>query len=790
MVEPRAPRPRRSRPTGSHVRIEAAAALGLALAACGEPAESIPAVQHLDPRLADGGSATEVLSRRRRVVAEWTWNDPADRHEDWAILDAKLLPGEGDGGVLVAGTTPEEGRLKRVALRASEPFPATRFNVVELVLGPTKAGTTRVIWQASEAEREESSGLIEVSHGELEGPAVVRAVLDRHPDWRGRVRSFRILPNGAGPQVFELHALRLVAQGFAPGTSPLREELATRASGDGGLLSFGLDMRRAWPTDWGVPLHARAVRVPPGGRVEVAFGFARARLPAADRVHATIDVRPSGGGEWRELARLELGPDELREPRWHPLVADLGAARDPTVDVRFRARSAAGTASELEDASVFVGEPLVVGRATEASRPNVVLVTIDTTRADAVGDGANTPFLDGLARRALVAVDHWSASNATTPSHASLLTGLAVQDHGATNNHSRLAPENVTLAETFRRAGWQTAAAISVDHLRAPRSGLGQGFDRFWLSGPEAPTDGAVTLRAVTDWLARWKAAGERPFFLWVHLFDPHTPYGPPASFLDAWPVEAPPRVVEPPTMGTTLYARDGRFLDGVTNEAFARWLYGASVSYADALVGRLDGALRTHGWIDRTAFVVTSDHGESLGEHDIWYQHAGLYEEVLRVPLYVALPGLAPTRLEALTSALDVPATLWTWAGLEPPDEVRGRDLLALARRPDPRRHVRFEHSHGVQVGSRDARHHFIWTLEDYRQLGERHFRPAGDRELYDHVADPALVEPLADTDALERATEELAAWRASALGRSSLERELTPDERSALEALGYFGE
>jgi arylsulfatase A-like enzyme len=338
---------------------------------------------------------------------------------------------------------------------------------------------------------------------------------------------------------------------------------------------------------------------------------------------------------------------------------------------------------------VYFAAPRVIGRRDDAQRPDIVLVTLDTTRADALGAfGASpscTPYFDALAQRSLVFSQAWSASNATTPSHASLFTGLTVQDHGVRDNLSRLASKNLTLAELLRERGYHTAAAVSVEHLQAGKSGLGQGFDQFLLAESDASRDGAITIRAVKQWLEDWRAQGDAPIFLWVHLFDAHVPYGPPAEFMERYcerfGLQLPPATIDPPTLPPSHYTRPGEFLHGVTNQAHAEFLYQAAVAYQDSLIENLMSVLAARGSAERTVLCLTADHGESLGEHQHLFNHLGLYTEVLRVPLILCVPGIEPERVDKLAWSLDVTTTLLELAGARVPVEMRGRNLVALAR-------------------------------------------------------------------------------------------------------------
>ncbi|MCE9593287.1 MAG: sulfatase, partial [Planctomycetes bacterium] len=416
---------------------------------------------------------------------------------------------------------------------------------------------------------------------------------------------------------------------------------------------------------------------------------------------------------------------------------------------------------------------------------------LDTTRADALA-ADRTPYFDALRHQSLDFTNAWCSCNATSPSHASILTGLAVQDHGVADNRSLLGPENLTLAERLRAAGYFTAAAVSVEHLQTGKSGLGQGFDQFLLTASDASRDGAITVRAAKEWLQRWRELGDRPFFLWLHLFDAHTPYGPPQVFLDEyckrWNLTPPPKTIVPATMAANHYSEEGEFLAHVDNKAYAEFLYHASVAYQDALIENLMAEIASEGLSEHTVLALTADHGESLGEHDHWYDHVGLYGEVLQVPLILHVPNVEPAKVTTLASTLDLAPTLLRLGGAPLDGLLRGTDLVELAKSRRERT-LFFEHSDRIQLGARDAEHHVIVTLTDFTPWDGAVRRAKDEIEVYDHRTDPGLTDDLAPSqpETAGRYREALETWRKSALDREGRRGVLTPAEEEQLNRLGY---
>jgi arylsulfatase A-like enzyme/predicted Zn-dependent protease len=295
-------------------------------------------------------------------------------------------------------------------------------------------------------------------------------------------------------------------------------------------------------------------------------------------------------------------------------------------------------------------------------RPNVVLVTLDTTRADHVhcyGDqGARTPALDALADRGVLFSQAASAAPLTLPSHCSIMTGLYPTYHGVRlNGTTALSQTQTTLAEVFRKRGYETAAFIAAFVLDG-RWGLNQGFgtydDQFDmrkfkhldLAGVQRPANEVVD--AALGWLERHRNA---PFFTWIHLYDPHSPYVPPEPFRSQFTSRGP------------------------------AGLYDGEIAFADGQIGRIAAWLRSAGLDERTVVVVVGDHGEGLGSHGEGTHGYFLYDYAVHVPFIVATPfdELRGVRVPAQVSLVDVFPTVLDLAGIPSKSRVHGRSLLPL---------------------------------------------------------------------------------------------------------------
>jgi len=267
-----------------------------------------------------------------------------------------------------------------------------------------------------------------------------------------------------------------------------------------------------------------------------------------------------------------------------------------------------------------------------------VLITIDTLRADRLGSYGSTrgltPSLDAFAHEATRFTAAVSQVPLTLPSHATILTGLHPVHHGIrTNDGFRLAPTVPTLAESLRAAGYRTAAFIGGYPLRGS-SGLSRGFERYddeFLTAPDATERSAdAVLQSATAWIA---ATDSQPFFAWIHLFDPHSPYTPPAPFAAAH--------------------RDAP--------------YDGEVAYTDAAIGRFLDRLRQLHLFASAAIVIVADHGESLGDHGERTHGTFLYDATIRVPLLIKLPERATIVRPAVTvpvETADLAPTIAVLAG------------------------------------------------------------------------------------------------------------------------------
>lgn len=291
--------------------------------------------------------------------------------------------------------------------------------------------------------------------------------------------------------------------------------------------------------------------------------------------------------------------------------------------------------------------------------PSILLVTLDTTRADAVGPeaaGITTPAFNAVAARGRRYRQAYAAVPETLPSHVTLLTGLYPAGHGIRENGRYLASNQPVLAERLQRAGYRTAAFVS-SFILAKRLGLARGFEVYDEQLP--PGRSERTARETTDSvlaqlsgsLGHPTGTSSKPLFVWVHYFDPHYPYEPPEPYRTRFPSR--------PYLG--------------------------EVAFMDSELGRLVAAFDQHA-PGPTAIVLVGDHGEGLGEHGEALHGNLLYQSTMRVPLVIAGPGVAAGTSDAPVSTRRVYYTILDWAGVESAHSLRGNDaevVLGEAMKP-----------------------------------------------------------------------------------------------------------
>ena len=395
---------------------------------------------------------------------------------------------------------------------------------------------------------------------------------------------------------------------------------------------------------------------------------------------------------------------------------------------------------------------LIPALAHAAAKPNIILITLDSTRADRVaflGGHAKTPALDALAKDSLVFERAYAQAPLTVVSHATLLTGTYPQTHQVNELAAAISPSLPYLPDLLRAQGYRTAAFVGSLALD-PRNGLAPGFGRgfsVYDAGFHPPQPGEnrapATLRhaaQVTDRALSWLAKpGPMPLFLWIHLVDP---------------------------------------------QAASAASYDTAIATTDAAIARLIAALKTQKLFDDALIVVAADHGQSLGAHGEDTHGVFLYDETIHVPLLVKLPGNQPAkRVQARVGLVDVAPTILEVAGAPVPSQMQGQSLLRIARAASAPDQPVYARTDFPQRG-------FGWSpLESWR-AGKYLYIRAPKPELYDLTTDPDAKKNLAATS---KATLETIAAQLDSFDRHFTQggktAELSSSEMQKLASLGYVG-
>jgi arylsulfatase A-like enzyme/Tfp pilus assembly protein PilF len=396
-------------------------------------------------------------------------------------------------------------------------------------------------------------------------------------------------------------------------------------------------------------------------------------------------------------------------------------------------------------------------------QPHVLLITLDTTRADRLGcygySAAQTPALDSLAARGVLCERAFTVAPITLPSHTTMFTGLYPAESGVvTNGRGRLADGIPTLAEVLERQGYDTGAFVASFVLNH-KFGLDRGFrtydDDFDSEEPahdalHRQRHAAAVVDAALAWLGQKRS---RPFFCWVHLYDPHAPY-----------------LIHTDSFGDKFVDRP----------------YDAEIAYVDQQVGRLTDFLKFNGLDSQTLVVVVGDHGEGLGEHGERAHGMTLYDDALHVPLIFRQVGRLPARrrIAGNLSLVDLSPTILDLLGMAETRKLTGKSLKSVL--------AGSALSKGPIYGATDD----PFLINGWSPLrclidGQWKYIRTTKRELYNLTADPHERQNLLESDpATARIMEsQLAEFESRLAMRKAVDVQLSPKERQALKSLGYLG-
>jgi arylsulfatase len=586
----------------------------------------------------------------------------------------------------------------------------------------------------------------------------------------------------AGAALAVTAALVLRPASGPPGPDFVRFEPAdgsTRMIGDGHatkLLSILADVPSTLSWKLRVPARARLT-------TEVSIDRLQAGALAGHTCRARVESRPEGRSP-KLLAETVVVPGDP----WQDVAADLEPTRAHEAEIVFSVTCEPAAPGPTLARAVRWRVPVVRRREAAAQR-NVLLVTVDTLRADHLGaygyPRRTSPRIDGLARRGLLFRNAETVQSATWPALTSLQTGLHPSAHGVIWNGWKPRARFVTLADLLHARGYETAAFLA--NMKGTEH---PGFSRLFLArgGDQAREDAVATDAAI----AQLERVRDRPFFVWLHLISPHADYAPPAPY-DAF---AAPKGTVGGRVTDLVAARE----HGVTltegDVAHVVGLYDGEIAYADAQVGRVLDVLDRLGLEPRTLVVFAADHGEDLHEHNRYFFHSpSMYSSSLHVPLILALPGVLPSGggTDHPASLLDVAPTVLGLLGLPAPSTFQGVNLLPGGALPSPpARKEMFSETNGRIFSVSTPEWRLVYNPEGIVPEAAGGPYPIARTELFDRHQDPreqgnvAALHP----DTVHALVAEIEGWRRRDLhaGAASAVQTIDPGTAEELRALGYI--
>jgi arylsulfatase A-like enzyme len=437
---------------------------------------------------------------------------------------------------------------------------------------------------------------------------------------------------------------------------------------------------------WGIHQHApsnivyKNLRLGKNAVLEFGYGVAEhAWCQEGDGVTFVIDVLWENQKQQRVFTTT-INPKANEEDRqWFFDRVSLGNENgEGMANVYFRTLPGADNSG---DNAVWV-QPKIISEGiskpiTRQARPNVILITMDTVRYDYLACNGNpwieTPNLDRLAREGVTFDRAYAPMSTTTPSHASMLNAMLPYSHGVINNDYHLAEAIPRLPKLLKEMGYTTGAAVSVIHLDGVFSGLSDWFDTYQEVNTNWQKIGitdmcTLTRNADTSTSAMIEfveEAGDAPFFFWAHYYDPHAPYEAIGKYHRKYYTQK-ANTGTPHFMENVFFHREWEpaSLDWIRPQGdldYFKKEYGSEISYVDQFIGKIHATLERLKMDDNTIIIVTADHGENLGDHDIYFDHWTMQETDIHVPLIFWAPKRVPgqIRVDEPVSLIDIAPTV-----------------------------------------------------------------------------------------------------------------------------------
>lgn len=611
---------------------------------------------------------------QQEQVFRWEFSDRSNSGP-WKVSGADLQHNYRGGSLTMQSSG------KSIRLDAEVDIDGTSVNVVEIRIPGFGGGVIAMQWcgpnQPFSAERKLSVD----GRNNGEG-GVFRFLVGKHQQWPEEIAKIRITIWMAPRKLIRLRSIGGLRRNLIRGRfeSAANQPWKFDIHQDVRNGRIGVPER---PLNW-------PVEVPAHGRLEFAYGLSK---PTATPVDFSVSLQVDGSLEPHLLWSETVGPDSAPgQQGWTPVEVDMNQFAGQSAELRFE--TSADFVLHPDGGLPIWANPEIRSHGRKGPKPNVVLLVIDTLRADRLSSYGyrrqTSPNIDRWARekavlfRNVVAPAPW-----TLPAHVSLFSGLDAHRHGV--NFGRGAPRQITmLAEYLRREGYKTHAITGGLYLH-PRFGLAQGFDsfRYWPN-PASTEELESHLEVAFDLL---NSVGPDPFFLFFHTYEVHNPYRPRqpyfglnSEFTSAYWMKSFEREMPPEdgfaVRSSFIFEAKGKpdkdaplptEMDGLPSD-----LYDSGVSFVDQHLSRLLERLEATDLANKVLIILTSDHGEMLGEHGV-AGHSYLYEENLMVPLLIRHPegeGRG-TEVETQVRLIDILSTVLDVVGIPPPEDLDGRSLL-----------------------------------------------------------------------------------------------------------------
>ena len=626
-------------------------------------------------------SGTEVFSPdlllTKTLAVEWPVNETT--MSGWDPVGSFRKVEQGQDGLSLRAW----GKQDRIRVDRECDLDAGALGAIEVIVAGVPPGGWIRLWWAGPEQPFTKGRSLKLGQREGLGHQVktFQFLVGAESMWQGRITRIRVEAGVRPGGRLRLLGTRLLSMDLDP-------TQVAKAVDQSWIIGLGDEYRNAF---LGIPGKVREIVIDarPGNRLSFGYGVPDGATSAAEfRITAST---PDGEGPAKTIFEDRVIPGESgRTGEWHRGEVDLGVDKQGRLLLEFEVSGDA----DFEPIRGFPAwsNPELISWNERITLPNIVLVSVDTLRADHLS-------LYGYERRTSPKLDQWARSKAivfetavapspwTLPSHTSLLSGLDCLGHGV--NHPVPVPDSLTMvAEILRQHGYFTAAVTGGSYLH-PRYGLAQGFDVYTSIGGALVDELDRQLSWAEDWMR--EESSRQPFFLFFHTYavhDPYRAYEPFFSQLTGGPPD--PDLVNIHTRSSAARKKDGylnrnRFVSQSreNGESEVSWddmqivrdYYDSGVAYMDEGLGRLLGALD-----DNTVVIVTSDHGEALGEHQL-AGHTSLFDHDLLVPLLVSLPGgsRAGSRVAQQVQLIDIVPTLLDIIGIEPPGDLQGSSLIPL---------------------------------------------------------------------------------------------------------------